>query len=179
MMSSDEPDALSYSDAFLRNILREVKTIAIVGASDKPTRPSFGVFAFLLAHGYRVIGVNPGLAGKSVHGAPFVKSLADIPEPIDMVDIFRNSEAASAVIDEALALEPQPKAIWMQLGVRNDAAAARAQAKGVRVVMDHCPKIEYERLLAGSVGPRKTEGQPKQRSPRRKTPPAAPKGAGP
>ncbi|WOJ88973.1 CoA-binding protein [Methylocapsa polymorpha] len=162
-MSSHESDALTYSDAFLRNILRKAKTIAIVGASDKPTRPSFGVLAFLLAHGYRVIGVNPGLAGNSVHGAPFVASLADIHEPIDMVDIFRNSEAAGAVVDEALALKPLPKAIWMQLDVRNDAAAARAQAKGVKVVMDRCPKIEYGRLLAGSEAARKTEARPKQR----------------
>jgi len=162
-MTSDEPHALTYSDAFLRNILRKVRAIAIVGASDKPTRPSFGVFAFLVARGYRVIGVNPGVAGKSVHGAPFVESLADISEPVDMVDIFRSSEAAGMVVDEALALEPQPKAIWMQLGVRNDAAAARAQAKGVKVVMDRCPKIEYERLLAGSVAPRKSEARPKQR----------------
>jgi uncharacterized protein len=94
---------LNDTDAFLRDILLTVETIAMVGASDKETRPSFGVFAFLLAQGYHVIGVNPGLAGRRVHGTTFFKSLADIPEPIDMVDIFRNSAAAGAVVDEALA----------------------------------------------------------------------------
>jgi uncharacterized protein len=144
VMSRDD-----YSDAFLRDILLTVRTIAMVGASDKETRPSYGVFGFLLARGYHVIGVNPGLAGKSVHGAAFFKTLADVPEPIDMVDIFRNSAAAGGVVDEALALEPKPKVIWMQLGVRDDAAAARARALGVKVVVNRCPKIEYERLAIG------------------------------
>jgi predicted CoA-binding protein len=110
-----------YSDAFLRDILSTVKTIAMVGASDKETRPSHRVFAYLLARGYHVIGVNPGLAGKSVHGTAFLKTLADVPEPIDMVDIFRNPAAAGGVVDEALALKPRPWVIWMQLGVRDDA----------------------------------------------------------
>src|ERR1700730_8811245 len=134
------------ADAFLRNILLTVKTIAMVGASDKETRPSYVVFSYLLARGYQVIGVNPSLAGKSVHGAAFFKTLADVPEPIDMVDIFRNSQVAGGVVDEALALDPRPQVIWMQLGVRDDAAAARARALGVEVVMNRCPKIEYERL---------------------------------
>jgi uncharacterized protein len=134
-------------DVFLRAILLGVKTIAMVGVSDKETRPSHGVFAFLLAQGYHVIGVNPGLAGKRVHGAAVFKSLADIPEPVDMVDIFRNSAAAGAVVDEALALDPKPKVIWMQLGVHDEAAAARAQALGIKVVMNRCPKIEYQRLV--------------------------------
>jgi uncharacterized protein len=133
-------------DTFLRDILSRVKTIAMVGASDKETRRSYSVFAFLLAQGYRVVGVNPGLAGKTIHGTVFFKSLADIPEPVDMVDIFRNSAAAAAVVDEALALSPRPKIIWMQLGVCDDAAAKRARALGVDVVMDRCPKIEYQRL---------------------------------
>lgn len=133
-------------DAFLRNILSRVKTIAMVGASDKVTRPSHSVFAFLLAQGYHMVGVNPGLAGKTVHRTVFFKSLADIPEQIDMVDIFRNSAAAGAVVDEALALSPRPNVIWMQLGVCDDAAAKRARALGVDVVMDRCPKIEYQRL---------------------------------
>ncbi|MDQ6702718.1 MAG: CoA-binding protein, partial [Pseudomonadota bacterium] len=98
-----------------------------------------------------VIGVNPGLAGKSVHGAAFFKTLADVPEPIDMVDIFRNSAAAGGVVDEALALNPRPWVIWMQLGVRDDAAAGRARAVGVKVVMNRCPKIEYERLAIGKA----------------------------
>ncbi|WGJ14499.1 CoA-binding protein [Methylocapsa sp. D3K7] len=134
------------ADAILRDILLRVKTIAVVGASDKATRPSYGVFAFLLAQGYHVVGVNPGLAGKSVHGTVFFKTLTDVPEPIDMVDIFRNSAAAGAVADEALALSPKPNVIWMQIGVRDDAAAKRARALGVDVVMDRCPKIEYQRL---------------------------------
>jgi hypothetical protein len=141
----------AYPDAFLRDILAAVKTIAMVGASDKETRPSHVVFAFLLARGYRVIGVNPSLAGKSVHGTAFFKTLADVPGPIDMVDIFRNSAAAGGVVDEALALEPKPKVIWMQLGVLDDAAAARAQALGVKIVMNRCPKIEYERLAIGKA----------------------------
>jgi uncharacterized protein len=137
---------INYADAFLRNILLTVKTIAMVGASDKETRPSYVVFSYLLARGYQVIGVNPSLAGKSVHGAAFFKTLADVPEPVDMVDIFRNSQVAGGVVNEALALDPRPQVIWMQLGVRDDAAAARAQALGVEVVMNRCPKMEYERL---------------------------------
>ena len=133
-------------DARLRDILSRVKTIAMVGASDKETRPSYGVFAFLLEQGYHVTGVNPGLAGKTVHGAAFFKTLADIPGPVDMVDIFRNSAAAGGIVDEVLALDLKPKVIWMQLGVRDDAAAERARAFGIDVVMDRCPKIEYQRL---------------------------------
>jgi predicted CoA-binding protein len=131
---------------FFRDILLTVKTIAVVGASDKETRPSHSVFAFLLAQGYHVIGVNPSMVGKSVHGALFFKTLADIPEPVDMVDIFRNSAAAGGVVDEALALDPKPKVIWMQVGVQDEVAATRARALGVKVVMNHCPKIEYQRL---------------------------------
>ncbi len=136
----------SYTDDFLRDILLTVKNIAMVGASDKENRPSYEVFEFLLAQGFRVTGVNPHLAGKRVHGNLFYKSLADVPGPIGMVDIFRNSEAAGAAVDEALALDPLPKVIWMQIGVRDDAAAARARALGVKAVMDRCPKIEYRRL---------------------------------
>ena len=135
------------TDAFLRDILSTVKTIAMVGASDKVSRPSHGVFGFLVAQGYRVIGVNPNLAGLSLHGEPFYKTLAEVPEVIDMVDIFRNSEAAAGAVDEALALEPRPKVIWMQVGVRNEEAAARARALGVIVVMNRCAKIEYQRLV--------------------------------
>lgn len=140
-MDSDTGD-----DALLRSILSRAKTIAMVGASEKETRPSFGVFAFLQAHGYHVIGVNPRLARKTVHGTVFFESLADIDEPVDMVDIFRNSAAAGGVVDEALGLDPRPKVMWMQLGVRDDAAAGRARALGLDVVMDRCPKIEFQRL---------------------------------
>jgi len=138
---------VTHTDAFLRHILLTVKTIAMVGASDKESRPSFEVFEFLLAQGYRVVGINPNLAGKIVHGTTFYKSLADIRGPIDMVDIFRNSDAAGRAVDEALTLNPKPKVIWMQLGVRDDAAARRARARGVQVVMNRCPKIEYGRLV--------------------------------
>jgi uncharacterized protein len=141
----------TYPDAFLRDILLTVRTIAMVGASDKETRPSYGVFTYLLACGYHVIGVNPGLAGKSIHGATFFKTLADVPEPIDMVGIFRNPAAAGGVVDEALALNPRPWAIWMQLGVRDNTAAERARALGVKVVMNRCPKIETERLAVGKA----------------------------
>jgi uncharacterized protein len=134
------------NDAFLHDILSTVKTIAMVGASDKERRPSHGVFGFLVAQGYHVIGVNPNLAGLSVHGAPFYRTLAEVPEVIDMVDIFRNSEAAGGAVDEALALEPKPTVIWMQLGICNKEAAARARALGVKVVMNRCAKIEYKRL---------------------------------
>jgi uncharacterized protein len=134
------------TDAFLREILLTVKTIAVVGASDKESRPSYGVFKFLLSRGYNVIGVNPNLEGRRVLGASFYKTLGDVPERIDMVDIFRNSEAAGEAADEALALNPKPKVIWMQLGVRNEEAAARARALGVKVVMNRCPAIEYKRL---------------------------------
>jgi predicted CoA-binding protein len=134
------------TDAFLRDILLSVKTVAVVGASDKENRPSCGVFKFLLAHGYDAVGVNPSLAGRLIHGAPFYKALADIPQPVDMVDIFRNPEAAGRAVDEALALDPKPKVIWMQLGVINEEAAARARAAGVKVVMNRCPVIEYRRL---------------------------------
>lgn len=139
------------TDAFLREILMSTRRIAIVGASDKEYRPSYGVFAFLLAQGYEVTGVNPKLAGGRLHGAPVYASLADVPGEIDMVDIFRKPEAAGQAVDEALALDPKPKVIWMQLGVINEEAAARARALGVTVVMDRCPAIEYRRLAIGGV----------------------------
>ncbi|SFK54638.1 CoA-binding protein [Methylocapsa palsarum] len=138
-----EPDC---SHADLRDLLTFARTIALVGASNKPDRPSFEVFGFLLAQGYRVIGVNPGLAGTTIHGTPVIGSLADLQEPVDVIDIFRNSDAAGGVVDEALALRPRPRAIWMQLGVRDDEAALRARALGVRVVMNRCMKIEFRRL---------------------------------
>lgn len=140
-----------YSDELIRSILRGVRTIAMVGASNNPARPSFFVLKYLLSRGYRVMAVNPGIAGKTIEGAPVYASLADIPEPIDMVDIFRNSEAAGAIVDEALKLDPPPRVIWMQLTVRNDAAAARAEARGLTVIMNRCPKIEYGRL-SGEIG---------------------------
>ena len=135
-----------YPDAYIRSILERVETIAMVGASANSGRPSFLVLKYLSERAYRMLPINPGIAGGAVHGLTVYARLADAPGPIDMVEIFRNSEVAGAVVDEALALDPLPKVIWMQLGVRNAAAAARAEAKGVQVVMNRCPKIEYGRL---------------------------------
>ncbi len=144
-----------YSDDYIRSVLREAKTVAIVGASANTVRPSYFVLTYLLSKGYDVIAVNPGHAGRDIAGAPTVATLADIAirlgRPVHMVDIFRNSAAAGDVVDEAMRLDPLPKLIWMQLGVRNDEAAARAEARGVQVVMNRCPKIEYARLC-GEIG---------------------------
>jgi predicted CoA-binding protein len=120
-----------------------VKTIALVGSSSNDVRPSYFVLKYLLDKGYDVIPVNPGLAGKTILGQPVYGSLSEVPRPIDMVDIFRNAEAAAVITDEALSLKPRPKVIWMQLTVRNDEAAAKAEAQGVQVVMNRCPKMEY------------------------------------
>jgi len=141
----------SYPEAYIRAILGEVKTIAMVGASANEARPSYFVLRYLAGRGYTMLPINPGLAGGAIAGIAVYGALAGAPGPIDMVDIFRNSEAAGAVVDEALALAPLPRVIWMQLGVRNDAAAARAEAAGVKVVMNRCPKIEYGRL-SGEIG---------------------------
>ena len=136
----------SYPDAYVRDILKSVKTIALVGASNNPARPSWIVTKYLSERGYDVIPINPGLAGGELLGRRVYGSLKEIPHPVDMVEIFRNSEAAGPITDEALALEPKPKVLWMQLSVQNEAAAARAQAAGLTVVMDRCPKIEFGRL---------------------------------
>jgi uncharacterized protein len=138
---------LNYADDLIRAALRDCRRIAMLGASDNPERASFGVFRDLIERGYEVVPVNPARSGKSLLGVPILASLAEIVGPIDMVDIFRNSEAAAETVDEALALSPLPKVIWMQLGVRHDEAAARAEARGVSVIMDRCPKIELRRLF--------------------------------
>jgi hypothetical protein len=136
----------SYAPDLIRNILQSVKTIALVGASANEVRPSYFVMKYLIDKGYEVIPVNPGLAGQQILGQTVYASLGDIPKPVDMVDIFRNSDAAGPITDEALALSPKPKVIWMQLSVRNDEAAARAEAAGLQVVMNRCPKMEYGKL---------------------------------
>lgn len=141
----------TYTDDEIRAVLDEVKTIAMVGASANNVRPSYFVLKYLLAKDYRVLPVNPGQAGKEILGQRVYGALGDIPEALDMVDIFRSSEDAARVVDEALALERRPKIIWMQLGVRNDEAAARAEKAGLRVIMNRCPKIEYGRL-SGEIG---------------------------
>lgn len=140
-----------YDDTYIRAILSDVRTVAIVGASANAARPSYFVMKYLAERGYRVFPVNPGQAGKTVVGLTFVASLAEVPEAIDMVDVFRAPEHLPAVLDEVLTLSPLPKVLWMQLGVRNDEAAARAEAAGMRVVMNRCPKIEYGRL-SGEIG---------------------------
>jgi predicted CoA-binding protein len=141
----------AYDNAYISGILNSVKTVAMVGASANDVRPSFFVLKYLLAKGFSVFPVNPGHAGKEILGRMTYAKLSDIPEPIDMVDIFRASNAVPPIVDEALALKPLPKVIWMQLTVRNDEAAAKAEAAGVKVVMNRCPKIEYGRL-SGEIG---------------------------
>jgi predicted CoA-binding protein len=136
----------NYPDSYIRGILNTVKTIAMVGISPKDVRPSYFAFKYLLERGYRMIPVNPGQVGGDILGQPVYARLADIPERIDMVDIFRAPQFAPAIVAEALALEPPPRVIWMQLGIRNDEAARLAEANGLKVVMDRCPKIEYGRL---------------------------------
>ena len=141
----------SYDNAYISGILNSVKTIAIVGASANDVRPSFFVTKYLIDKGFTVFPINPGQAGKDLLGRPVYARLADVPEPIDMVDIFRASSALPPIVDEALALRPLPKVIWMQLTVRHDEAAAKAEAAGIKVVMNRCPKIEYGRL-SGEIG---------------------------
>ena len=136
----------AYADSYIRGILNTVKTIAMVGVSPKENRPSYFAFKYLLERGYRMIPVNPGQAGKELLGQKVYARLADIPDAVDMVDIFRASQFAPGVVEEATAMRPRPQVIWMQLGVKNAEAAARAEAAGMKVVMDRCPKIEYGRL---------------------------------
>jgi predicted CoA-binding protein len=139
-------DHTSYPDAYIRGILNSVKTIAVVGVSPNTVRPSYFVFKYLMERDYRMIPVNPGQAGKELLGQTIYARLSDIPEPIDMVDVFRASEHALAIVQEAITLNPRPKVVWMQLTVRNDEAARLAEANGMKVVMNRCPKIEYGRL---------------------------------
>jgi len=136
-------------DEDIKALLESVRTIALVGASDRPDRPSYGVMAFLQRQGYRVIPVNPQITGEHVHGEFVFRELSQIGEPIDLVDIFRRPMAAGEAVDEAIAAGA--KAVWMQLGVINEEAAARAEAAGLKVVMDRCPAIEIPRLGVAAV----------------------------
>ena len=142
------PLPLRYSDATLRGILSEIRVMAMVGASGDWKRPSFFAMKYLQRRGYRIIPINPGRAGTEILGETVYASLADVPAPIDMVDVFRSSEAALGVASEAVVLveKKQIKVLWLQLGIRNDAAAEIAQAAGIQVIMDRCPKIEFARL---------------------------------
>ena len=137
-----------YDDTYLRKILRDSKTIAMVGASANWNRPSYFAMKYLLDRGYKVIPVNPAAAGQEIMGQKVYASLAELPRKADMVDIFRNSEAAGPITDEAIA--HGAKVVWMQLGVRNEEAAKRAEAAGLKVVINRCPKIEHSRL-AGTI----------------------------
>jgi len=138
-----------YSDDYLRGILERVRTIAVVGASPRRARPSHRVMAYLQRHGYRAIPVNPNATGDTINGERCYAALAEVPEAIDMVDIFRRSEAAGDAVDQAIAVGA--KVVWMQLDVRDDAAAARAEAAGLEVVMNRCPAIEIPRLRLTAV----------------------------
>jgi len=145
-------------DEDIAQLLRETRTIALVGASDNPGRASYGVMKFLQGQGYRVIPVNPTITGEHVHGEFVWRELKQIGEPIDLVDIFRNSEAAAAAVDDAIAAGA--KAVWMQLGVINEGAAAKAEAAGLKVVMDRCPKIEIARMGLEKSSPERGGGSP-------------------
>jgi len=146
MAAPNEP--LAYSDAMLKGILRTVRTIAMVGASANPVRPSNFVMKYLQGKGYRIIPVNPGYAGKDMHGEMTYATLDDIPETFDMVDIFRASNAIGPIMDKAIELAPQKgiSVVWMQLGISNEEAAKKGEQAGLSVIMNRCPKIEYARL---------------------------------
>ena len=141
-----------YADADIREILMRIKTIAVLGVSANPARPSHKVARFLASHGYGVWAVNPILRPLAVPGLRVCGRLSDLPEPVDMIDVFRNTDAIEGIVDEVLALDWRPSVIWMQLGVRVDAAAKRAEAAGIDVIMDRCPKIEIARPIAPERG---------------------------
>lgn len=138
---------MSYSDTFLKEILTRTKRVAIVGVSDNPVRASYFVARYLSLKGFAIVPVNPMLAGKTLFGTAVVGSLEEIEGPVDMVDIFRRSEAVPEIVEEALAHLPDLRTVWMQIGVENAQAAAMAQARGIDVIQNRCPKIEYQRLF--------------------------------
>jgi predicted CoA-binding protein len=151
--AADTLPPLVYDDAVVGGVLKDVRTIAMVGASPNWVRPSNFAMKYLLGKGYKVIPINPGHAGKEIWDQEVFAELGDVPGPIDMVDVFRASKDAGGIVDRAIELKDDKgiKVIWMQLGVRDDAAAARAEAAGITVIMDRCPKIEYGRLF-GELG---------------------------
>ncbi|CUH98157.1 CoA-binding protein [Leisingera aquaemixtae] len=136
-----------YSDEHLKKVLQRTKVVAVVGVSMNPVRPSYYVARYLGLKGYRVIPVNPGHAGKMLFGETVRASLSEVDAPVDMVDIFRRSEAVPPIVDEALETFPKLQTIWMQIGVEHAEAAAKAEARGVTVIQNRCPKIEYQRLF--------------------------------
>ncbi|TNJ40573.1 CoA-binding protein [Phaeobacter sp. B1627] len=136
-----------YSDALFKKILTTTKVIAVVGVSPNPVRPSYYVARYLKLKGFRVIPVNPGHAGRELFGETVRASLRDVEVPVDMVDVFRRSEAVPPIVEEALEVFPQLRTVWMQIGVENAQAAAMAEARGVTVIQNRCPKIEYQRLF--------------------------------
>ena len=144
-------DHSKYSDDYIHSILANIKSIAVIGASLNSIRPSYFVVKYLISKGYNVYPVNPGHAGQTLFNNTVYSNLLEIPVQIDMIDIFRNSDAALAITKEVLTLSQQPKVIWMQLGVENSVAAKLAEANGIKVVMNRCPKIEYGRL-SGEIG---------------------------
>jgi predicted CoA-binding protein len=136
-----------YSDQLLKDVLNALKTVAVVGVSANPVRPSYFVARYLSRKGIRVVPVNPGLAGQDLFGETVYATLSDIPFDVDMVDVFRRSDAVPAIVDEALAHWPELKTIWLQIGVEHSEATAIAEARGVTVIQNRCPKIEYQRLF--------------------------------
>lgn len=144
MQAAPAIDHDSYSPGYLRSILAAARTIAVIGASPEPWRPSFGVMRYLQRVGYRVIPVNPTAAGESVHGERFFATLQDVPQTIDLVNVFRRPDAVGEAVEQAIAAGAP--ALWMQLGIRNDTAAARAEAAGIKVVMSRCISVEHSRL---------------------------------
>jgi uncharacterized protein len=138
-------------DTSLRDLLTTSHRIAVVGASARRDRPSYDVAAYMARHGYEIVGVHPGHAGEKLHGHEVVASLRDLDAPVDIVDLFRRSDDVPAHVDEILAMAPLPRAVWLQLGIRNDDAAGRLRAHGIQVVQDRCLKIEHRRLLGETV----------------------------
>ena len=135
----------NYSDAYIRDILTSVKSVAMIGASANKVRPSYFVSSYLIAKGYDVYPVNPGQAGKEIAGAMTYSSLADLPEPVDMIDVFRGNDALPGIVSEIMAMPQLPKVVWLQLGIRDDAIAAALEMAGIQVIQNRCPKIEYGR----------------------------------